>query len=107
MPAAVRGGRGEPLTDGLRGEAHDAVGRLNPAAPFTRHPDSPGDVGLDETHVDRLAATCRATTTSCWAPQGVIVSTVVPDSPANNADIQPGDVIVAYADEPVEDFLDL
>ena len=32
---------------------------------------------------------------------GVIVSTVVPDGPADNADIELGDVTVAYADEPV------
>ena len=41
------------------------------------------------------------------APRGVVVSTVVPGGPADNADIQPGDVIVAYADEPVADSLDL
>ena len=41
------------------------------------------------------------------APRGGVVSMVVPDGPADDADIRPGDVIVAYADEPVEDSLDL
>ncbi len=40
-------------------------------------------------------------------PRGVVVSTVVPEGPAAAADMLPGDVIVAYADEPVEDSLDL
>ncbi len=40
-------------------------------------------------------------------PRGVIVSTVTPDGPADEADMEPGDVIVAYAGEPVEDTLDL
>ena len=36
-------------------------------------------------------------------PRGVVVSTVAPDGPANEADMEPGDIIVAYAGEPVED----
>ena len=41
------------------------------------------------------------------ALRGVIVSTVAPDGPADEAGIESGDVIVAYAGEPVEDSLDL
>ena len=41
------------------------------------------------------------------APGGVIVSTVAPEGPADEAGIEPGDVIVAYAGDPVEDSLDL
>ena len=41
------------------------------------------------------------------ALRGVIVSTVAPDAPADEAGIEPGDVIAAYAGEPVEDSLDL
>ena len=41
------------------------------------------------------------------ALRGVIVSTVAPDGPADEAGIEPGDVIAAYAGEPVEDSLDL
>ena len=40
-------------------------------------------------------------------PRGGIVSTVVPGGPAHEADMEPGDVIVAYAGEPVEDSGDL
>ena len=40
-------------------------------------------------------------------PRGVIVSTVAPGGPAHAADMAPGDVIVAYAGEPVEDSADL
>ena len=39
------------------------------------------------------------------ALRGVIVSTVAPDGPADEAGIESGDVIVAYAGEPVEDSL--
>ena len=41
------------------------------------------------------------------ALRGVIVSTVAPHGPADEAGIESGDVIVAYAGEPVEDSLDL
>ena len=41
------------------------------------------------------------------ALRGVIVSTVAPDGPADEAGIESGDIIVAYAGEPVEDSLDL
>ena len=41
------------------------------------------------------------------ALRGVIVSTVTPDGPADEAGIESGDFIVAYAGEPVEDSLDL
>lgn len=41
------------------------------------------------------------------APRGVIVSTVAPDGPAEAAGLAPGDVIVGYAGEPVEDARDL
>ena len=41
------------------------------------------------------------------APGGIIVSTVAPEGPADEAGIEPGDVIVAYAGDPVEDSLDL
>ena len=41
------------------------------------------------------------------APRGVIVSTVAPDGPAEAAGLEPGDVIVGYAGEPVEDARDL
>ena len=81
---------------------HPAHGR-QPA----RSPPRPSRCAYRAATAACRSATCRATTTSCWAPQGVIVLTVVPDGPANNADIPPGDVIVAYADEPVEDSLDL
>ena len=41
------------------------------------------------------------------APRGAIVATVAPDGPAEEAGLEPGDVIVAYAGEPVESPLDL
>ena len=41
------------------------------------------------------------------APRGVIVSTVAPDGPADDAGLEPGDVIVGYAGEPVADARDL
>ena len=41
------------------------------------------------------------------APRGVIVSTVAPAGPAEEAGLEPGDVIVGYAGEPVENSLDL
>ena len=40
-------------------------------------------------------------------PRGVVVSTVAPGGPADEADMEPGDVIVAYAGEPVDDSGDL
>ena len=40
-------------------------------------------------------------------PRGAIVSAVVPAGPAEAADMQPGDVIVAYAGDPVEGSRDL
>ena len=40
-------------------------------------------------------------------PRGVIVGMVAPDGPADEAGMEPGDVIVAYAGEPVEDSQDL
>ena len=41
------------------------------------------------------------------ARRGVIVSTVAPNGPPEEAGLEPGDVIVAYAGEPVENSLDL
>ena len=41
------------------------------------------------------------------APRGVIVSTIAPNGPADEAGMEPGDVIVAYGGEPVEDSADL
>ena len=41
------------------------------------------------------------------ALRGVVVTTIAPDGPADEAGIEPGDVIAPYAGEPVEDSLDL
>ena len=41
------------------------------------------------------------------APGGVIVSTVAPEGPADEAGMEPGGVIVTYAGEAVENSLDL
>ena len=59
LDAAGPGDRGEPLADGLRRQADDALGQGDVAAPFAQRPDVKGDVALDEAHVDRLAVGVR------------------------------------------------
>jgi len=40
-------------------------------------------------------------------PVGALIAEIVPDSPAANSALQPGDVIVAYNDEPLRDMSEL
>ena len=81
--SAATGGRLEPLADGLRGEADDAIGRRAVAAPFAQRLDRPGDVALDVAHVGRLAVGVGLAPAD--ADEQAVVALRVGDVPATRA----------------------
>ena len=39
-------------------------------------------------------------------PEGLVIKKVIPDSPAAEAGIQPGDILISINQQPIRDFLD-